>query len=266
MSEPLAYLALFGAGLVAGVINVLAGGGSFLTLPVLIFLGLPATTANGTNRVGILLQNVGAVWSFHRHRVLPWRWALAAALPATAGAGLGTWIAFQVSDEAFRKTLAFLMVGITLFTLLDPVQRLRARKRGPGESAGEPQPGSELPELAGGRLLGVAGGFFLVGIYGGFVQAGVGFFILAVITLAGLDLVRGNALKVLSILVFTGLSLALFALGGAVDWALGLVLGAGTLVGGQVGVRLTVLKGHRWVKGVVTVMVIVFAVKLWLES
>lgn len=262
MADWLPHLALFGTGLVAGVLNVLAGGGSFLTLPVLIFLGLPATLANGTNRVGILAQNVGAVWGFHRYRVLPWRWALAAALPATVGAGLGTTLALWVGDEAFRKILAALMVAVTLWTLLDPVGRIRDRRRREAEAGGAAAPG----RLTGVRLLGVVAGFFVVGIYGGFVQAGVGFLILAVTTAAGLDLVRGNALKVLSILVFTVLALALFAGQGQVDWALGAILGAGNFLGGQLGVRLTVLKGHRWVKGFVTVTVIAFAVKLWWGS
>ena len=119
MPEWLGWAALFATGVAAGALNVVAGGGSFLTLPVLIFLGLPATVANATNRVGILTQNVGAVWGFHRYGVLAWRWALAAAAPAMVGAVLGTWAALEVSDEAFRKLLAFLMVAITLWSLLD---------------------------------------------------------------------------------------------------------------------------------------------------
>lgn len=238
------YLILFGSGLIAGTLNVLAGGGSFLTLPLLIFLGLPATVANGTNRVGILFQNVGAVWGFNRHRVLDWRWALWAAAPATAGAVLGTWGALLVGDQAFKRILAFLMVGITAWTLLDSRSVSRRSSREP-------------------RLALALGGFFLVGIYGGFVQAGVGFLILAATTLAGLDLVRGNAVKVLSILCFTVVSLGIFAASGKVDWPMGLALAAGTVLGGQLGVRLTVLKGHAWVKGVVTIAVVIFALKLW---
>jgi uncharacterized membrane protein YfcA len=234
---------------VAGVLNVIAGGGSFLTLPILIFMGLPATVANGTNRVGILFQNVGAVWGFHRHRVLDWRSVLWAAFPASFGALLGTWLALVTPAQTFQKLLAFLMVALTLWTLWDPVSRLRRR-----------HPASEQPRYG----VSVVVGFFLVGIYGGFVQAGVGFLVLAVTTLAGLDLVRGNAVKVLSILVFTVLSLGLFAWDGKVEWLTGFVLAAGTVLGGQLGVHLTVLKGHKWVKAVVTITVIVFAAKLWL--
>ena len=103
---------------------MIAGGGSFLTVPLLIFFGLPATEANATNRLGVLVQNIGGVWGFHRHRVLDWRWALRASLPALAGAVLGTWLALQVGDREFRRILATLMIGVTLWTLLDRGGRL----------------------------------------------------------------------------------------------------------------------------------------------
>lgn len=243
------YLILFGAGLIAGTLNVVAGGGSFLTLPILMFMGLPAGVANGTNRVGILLQNVGAVWSFDRHGVLDWRYLLRAAVPATLGGLLGTWAALLISDQAFRKILAFLMVGISLWTIWNPKWKALA------EDGGEASPV--------GRNLILALVFFAVGIYGGFVQAGVGFFLLGATTLAGLDLVRGNAVKVLTVLCLTTVALALFAWNGKVDWLRGFVLAGGTTLGGLMGARLTVLKGHKWIRGVVTITVIVFALKLW---
>ena len=244
------YLLLFGSGLIAGVINVIAGGGSFLTLPILMFLGLPASIANGTNRVGILLQNVAAVWSFERHRVLDWSSLWWAAAPATLGAVLGTWGALVISDQAFRRVLALLMLTISVWTLWSPHNR---KNQGDEERAERSRRHYLLTGLA----------FFAVGIYGGFVQAGVGFFILAVTSAVGLNLVRGNAVKVLTVLCFTALSLALFAWQGKVDWLMGLTLAAGTIIGGLVGARLTVLKGHRWVRGVVTVTIILFALKLW---
>lgn len=245
-----AYSLLSAVGFVAGTLNVIAGGGSFLALPVLIFLGLPATVANGTNRVAILLQNTGAVWSFRRRGVFSRRWLPWAALPALAGAGLGTWLAVEMGDRSFERVLAALMVVVTVWTIWDPV-----RKREPRDELGE-----GLETL--GRW-GLIAGFFLAGIYGGFVQAGIGFLILTLTTLGGLDLVRGNALKVLLILAFTPLSLALFAATGNVAWGMGLALAAGNFAGGLLGVRLTVLKGHAWVRRVVLVTVFVFAVKLW---
>jgi uncharacterized membrane protein YfcA len=229
------YFLLFGVGSVAGVLNVVAGGGSFLTLPVLIFLGLPPTVANGTNRVAIALQNVGAVWSFRRHGMIDWSYLLWAALPATVGAVLGTSAALWVGDELFQRILAILMVAVTLWTLWDPLKKMQP------SAAGFPK----TPVVAT-----LAVGFFFSGVYGGFVQAGVGFLILATTSLAGLDLVRGNAVKVLSVL-------------DKVHWWIGLTLGAGTVLGGLVGVKLAVLKGHAWIKSVVTVTIIVFALTLW---
>ncbi len=247
--EGLGYVLLFVAGAAAGTINVIAGGGSFLTLPILIFLGIPAGIANGTNRVAVIFQNIGAVWAFHHHRLMDWRSLLWAAVPSCLGAAVGACGALLVEDRSFERILAFLMVALTLWTLWDPV----SRRKPPERLASEPVRNSWL----------LAIGFFLVGIYGGFVQAGVGFLVLAVTSMVGLDLVRGNAVKVLSILLFTLLSLAIFASQGKVLWLPGLVLAAGSAAGAQVGVRLTILKGHAWVKRVVTVTIVIFALKLW---
>lgn len=258
MSGPLTYLLLFGAGAVAGTINVLAGGGSFLTLPLLIFLGLPASVANGTNRIAILAQNAGAVWSFNRHGIMDWRWIRRAALPALAGAGLGTWAAVRIGDVSFQRILATLMIVFAVVILLDPLRnRLRRGAAGPEDP---PMQGAARPRLSG---IAFSATFFGVGLYGGFVQAGIGFLILALAMLAGFDLVRGNALKVLVVLVFTPLALVIFAMAGKVDWGMGAALAGGNLLGGLMGTHLTVLKGHAWVKRVVVVMIVVFAVKLW---
>ena len=250
MAEWIPYVVLFGVGCIAGVLNVIAAGGSFLTLPILIFLGLPATVANGTNRVGILLQNVGAVWGFHRYGVLDWRAVRWAAIPCTLGGILGTWAALIVSDAAFQRILALLMVAVTIWTFWIPLSA----------EGSAPEGGPRWHVAA------LATGFFLAGVYGGFVQAGVGFLLLAGTTLAGLDLVRGNAVKVLSVLVMSTVSLAMFAWEGKIAWAMGLALAAGTVLGGLVGVRLTVLKGHAWIRGVVMATILIFAVKLWLDT
>lgn len=233
-------------GLACGVINVVAGGGSFLTLPLLIFLGLPAATANGTNRLGIVAQNLSAVASFHRSRVLDWTLALWLSLPACLGSYLGAVLSLELDEATFRRVLAVLMVVLTLGSL---VWR-------PGGS-GEAGPLSPRARWAMGL------GFFLAGIYGGFVQAGVGFLILAVTSLAGLDLVRGNALKVSTLLFSTLVSLIPFLLADRLEWRTGLVLSAGTLAGGYLGARLTVLKGQRWVQRFVGLAVVAVAVALW---
>ena len=246
------YAALIAVGVVAGTLNVVAGGGSFLTLPILIFFGLPPGIANATNRVAIWLQNLGAVWSFERFGVLD-RGSLAwAAIPATLGAIPGTWLALVIGDRTFQRVLALLMVAVTLWTLWSPGRRTSSEK--PGQNAR-----SDMRRWA------LGAGFFFAGFYGGFIQAGVGFVLLAATTAAGLDLVRGNAVKVLAILCFTSVSLGIFAWQGRIDWPLGLCLAAGNFIGGLLGARLTVFMGHGWIRGVVTITILAFAVKLWLS-
>lgn len=239
------YALLLAAGVAAGALNVIAGGGSFLTLPLLMFLGLPPGIANATNRLGIVVQDLAAVWSFDRSGVLDRRAALWAALPATLGAGLGALLALRVSDALFVRLLALLMIALSLGSLWTPPRR----------EAGGAGTGAVVARTA---------GFFVVGIYGGFVQAGVGFLFVALTTLVGLDLVRGNAVKVLSILPMTALALAIFAWNGRVEWVTGSVLAVGFLVGGLLGARWTILKGHRWVRGVVTAAILLLAIKLLL--
>jgi uncharacterized membrane protein YfcA len=244
-ATPWSYLLLAAVGFVASVLNVISGGGSFLTLPTLIFLGVPAPDANGTNRIGVLAQNATAVWGFHRHRVLDWPWALAASVPASAGAVAGALLALDVEDRQFRRILALVMVVVTLWTLVDPKARARI---GSIRSPWSPS---------------VIAGMLLSGLYGGFVQAGVGFLVVAVTTRAGIDLVRGSAIKVLAIGVLTLIATAVFVWHGHMHWPAGLALGAGSVAGGAAGVRLTILKGHRWLRHVVTATVILFAVLLW---
>ena len=114
-------LVLVVVGVVSGALNVVAGGGSFLTLPVLLFMGLPATLANGTNRVGVLAQNIGGVLGFHRHGAMNWPWSLKAGIPAIAGAMLGVWAALTIPDFAFRRVLSIAMVVVTVWSLVAQV-------------------------------------------------------------------------------------------------------------------------------------------------
>lgn len=245
-------LILFGVGLVAGTINMIAGGGSMITLPVLILLGLPPNVANGTNRVVILVQNTGATWSFHRLGLVSVPWLRLALAPALVGVAFGTWAAVHVGDLAFQRILALVLVLAAGWIFWHPTDSVADAKTFPPE-------GTE-PLLL--RLIFCGVGFYGVGFYGGFIQAGLGFITLAVTSSYGLDLIRSNAVKVSLVLMFTPLALAIFAYSGRVDWATGFLLAAGTFVGALVGVRLQVLKGERWVRGVLTVVVVAFAVRL----
>jgi uncharacterized protein len=241
---------LFVAGAIAGFINILAGGGSLLTLPVLIFLGLPAATANGTNRISILIQSLAGVAGFHHLNVFPWRAGLLAAIPALIGAIIGANLAIDISDTLFKQILAGLMIAMLILIVFDPSKRLRENRR----------------PITGMRRVWFALGFFGVGLFGGFIQAGVGFLIITLMLLAGFDLVATNAVKVLVIMIFTIAALAVFILRGEMNYLLGVSLGAGSAVGGWLATRFAVKKGHAWIRVFVLIMVVVFAAKLLIDS
>lgn len=247
--SPIAWFACLVVGVVSGVINALAAGGSFLTLPLLIFLGLPATLANGTNRVGVLLQTVAGVWTFNRHDLIDWRWNAQAAVPSLAGAALGVWAALHTPEVALRRVLSTAIILLTLMALVGNTRR-------PREATAIRQPTHPL----------LAGALFVTGFYGGFLQAGVGFLLLSITTLSGLDLVRGNAVKALTVLLVTLLSLVAFAGAGHVHWPSGLALGVGNLAGGAIGARLAVAKGHQWLERAVAVAAITVAILLWIAD
>jgi uncharacterized membrane protein YfcA len=240
-------LLLFFTGLVAGTLNVIAGGGSLLSLPVMIFLGLPPTVANGTNRVAILVQNIGASWSFHRRGMMSKEWLLLAIPPVILGAVLGTIAALHVTEFTFQRILAVILVAGAAWTVWNPISL--------SEDGIAVAP-------TGMRRMAFIAGFFLIGVYGGFIQAGIGFLLLAATSAAGFNLIRGNALKVTLVLAFTPLTLVLFAWSGKVEWAMGAALAAGNLLGGLAGVHLQILKGHKWVRRVVTITIVLFAIRL----
>jgi len=239
---------LIGAG--AGFINILAGGGSFLTLPLLIFLGLPPNLSNGTNRLAILMQNLFAVRQFAIKKIYPGKFALKAALYTIPGGILGAWLATQVSNDQFKVSLAVFMIVMSLFTLLSSNRQSN-------------QPID--PEDYAGTWFGPGVAYFFVGIYGGYIQAGVGFLILSVLLWQNINLVHGNAVKLTIIFFFTFMALLILAWNGQVHWAMGFILGVGNMLGAWLGTHVAIKKGHNFIKHVVTVAVIGFAVKLLID-
>lgn len=241
-------LLLVSAGLVAGLINAIAGGGSLLTLPLLIFVGLPPTVANATNRIGVFIGGIGATRSFQKRGLISWEWIRFGIVPSLAGVLLGTWAAMEVGDVAFERVLAGVLVLAAAYMIRRPAD---------APEHGEPA----LPSHERRWLLRAA--FVGLGFYSGFIQAGVGFLFLALLSSSGLDLVRGNAVKVLTILILALVSIPLFAFGGMIDWVAGLLLAVGQYVGGVLGVHLQVLKGQGWVRNFLTVTIVLFALRLF---
>ncbi len=235
------------AGFLAGFINTLAGSGSLVTLPLLIFAGLPAGVANGTNRVAILLQNVVAVGSFRQQRMLSFRRGLILAVPAIIGAVIGAQIAADLDEIVMRRVIGGLMVVMLIMLIVRPKRWL----------ASMPEKLDRNPDWIQYIV------FFAIGFYGGFIQAGVGIFLLAGLVLsAGYDLVRANAVKLLIVLCFTVFALAVFILNDQVRWLVGLVLAIGNMSGAWVASRMAVKRGAEFVRLVLIAVVIVSAIVL----
>ncbi len=241
------YLAVLAAGFGAGFINTLAGSGSLITLPLLIFLGIPANVANGTNRVGVLFQNIVSVGSFRQQKMLDVRGGLILSVPAVLGSIIGAQIAVGLDERLMRQAIGVLMVVMLFVILLRPKRWLQGELEKMGE---RPSP----------LQLTI---FFFIGMYGGFLQAGVGVFLLAGLVLGiGYDLVRANAVKVLIILAFTISSILVFMLNGQVLWGMGLLLAVGNSLGAWAAARMAVERGANFVRWLLIAVVAVSAADL----
>lgn len=237
--------ALFAAGVAAGWVNVLAGGGSILTVPVMLFLGLPGPVANGTNRIGIIAQNLAAVWGFFRNGFSDFRLSASLAACACVGAFFGANAGVRLEGVWFERTLALIMLGILVIMLTGAGQK-------PASATGRPR------NLVLGHVLMVGAGF-----WGGFIQIGVGLIMMPIMNrVMGLDLVRVNMHKVFIALMFSFVALAVFAAQVEIEWTLGLALAGGYALGGWLGAHAAVEKGAALIKRVFYLALAAMAIKL----
>ena len=231
----------------AGVVNTAAGGGSLITVPTLIFLGLPSAVANGTNRVAIEVESIVAILGFRSKGLSDFKLSFQFAAPALVGAIVGARIAVDISDILYRRILAGVMIVVLVLILLRPTRHLGESKRLPVRPR---------------RLIALAA-FFFAGVYGGFIQAGVGFILIAtLVALTGMDLVKVNSHKVFIVAIYTFFALGVFVLEGKVDWFAGAVLAVGNGTGGWIGSRIQVDKGEQWIRVILVISVLAMAVRL----
>jgi uncharacterized membrane protein YfcA len=239
---------LTAVGVVAGFLNVMAGGGSLLTVPVLVFMGLPGPVANGTNRIAILVQNFMAITAFFQRGFSEFKLSLSLAACAIPGAVVGALVGVNLQGEWFNRILAIIMLAVMLIMYLD---------RGSSRSA-EPDYQPTRTQLIRGHILMVG-----VGFWGGFIQIGVGFIIMPVLNrVMGLDLVRTNMHKVFIIFCYTIVALALFASQIEILWMVGAALALGNGIGGYLGAHFAVSKGEKLIKTLLNAVLIVFIIKL----
>ena len=235
-------------GLVTGVINTLAGGGSLLTLPMLIFLGLPPSVANGTNRIAILIQSIVTNAGFRSKGINTYPFSIYFGISATIGAILGAQLAVEIDGELFNKILAIIMVIVVAYLVLNRKAKLE----------------DVIERVSGKHLWTSIILFFFVGIYGGFIQAGVGFLMLLVLSgVNRFSLVKSNALKIVITGIYTVFAVIIFMVNDKINWEYGLILAFGNAVGGWFASRWSVSKGDGLVKIFLVIMVIVMAIKLW---
>ncbi len=228
-------------GLAAGVINTMAGGGSTITVPLLVFAGVPGTYANGSNRVGILPACLAAVLSFRRLGVSGFRDARIIFLPVLFGSLAGSLLINKLGDDQFERLFALLVIPIVILTLMPPTPKERKSSW---------------------RRSTMILIFFVVGLYGGAIQAGVGLVMVLALSRSGFDLVTANSIKVMINAFVTVVALPVFIFSGKISWGPALVLAAGLTVGGWIGAKWTVEGGEQVVRWVMVIAALGLSGKL----
>jgi len=244
-------LILLGVGLFTGVINTLAGGGSLITLPLFIFMGLPSSEANATNRIGVFLQSLVAVGGFKSKGVSVFPYAFYVSITAVIGCIIGAYFAIDIKGPLFNKILAVVMVIVIILTVLKPYLAHKGT----------------LEIFTPRRKLLTIVLFFFVGLYGGFIQAGVGFLIIATLTgVHGFNMAKTNSIKSFVIVCYTLVALGIFWWEDQIRWDYGITLAAGNSAGGWIASRWSVGKDDKWIRLILIVTVVGLAIKLWFFS
>ncbi len=234
-------------GIVAGFINTIAGGGSLLTLPILIFMGLPSNIANGTNRIAIFMQNIFSISGFKSRGVSDFKYSSWLSISALIGSIIGAKIAVNIDENLFNKLLSIIIifvVGTIIFdkkSIKNEVINLKIKK----------------------KIISIIL-FFFVGIYGGFIHAGVGFLILSILSnFNGIKLSKANSIKVFVVFIYTFFALIVFIMENKINWTLGINLGIGNSLGGWIASRWSYNKSDKIIKIFVAVSSSLMAIKLW---
>ncbi len=237
------------AGVFVGFINTLAGGGSIISLSVLMYvMGLPAAVANGTNRIAITLQTLTATTSFKKENILDWKKGLKLGIPSVIGSIIGAWIAVDMNEEVFEKAMVVIMVFMLAFIFYKPQLWLKGSE-------------SLLQRKVSPFIMFV---FFLIGVYGGFIHVGIGYLLLIAIVLgAGYDLVKANAIKVFIVLLYVPFSLAVFIYNDQVNYLYGFTLAIGNVVGALIASKLAIKNGANFVRWVIVVVVALTAANVF---
>ena len=244
MEELIYPVLVFGAGFLSGIINVMAGGGSVITLGVLILLGMDPSVANGTNRIGLVVETGSGVLAFKSEKYSEAKKSFSFGLLTIPGALLGSYYAIKINDLWFQRILAVVMIFVLISLLLPK----------PAKGGGETQ--SRL-----GKIM-IYPTMFVIGLYGGFIQAGVGFLIMAALRhLLHLDLVRINMHKVFIVLVYTVPVIFIFGFTGNINWLTALYMSGGYALGAWISAKVSISRGEKVVKIVLCIAILIMATR-----
>ncbi|HEX7154564.1 MAG TPA: sulfite exporter TauE/SafE family protein [Thermoanaerobaculia bacterium] len=247
-----ASVVVFFAGVAAGAVNSIAGGGTLISFPALLWLGRDPILANATNTVAIWPGSLAGAWGFRRELASLRRWLFLLVFPSLAGGGLGAWLLLRTPSDTFEQLVPFLILGATL---LLAGQEIISRRFGALARA------HEEPTPAWVTFVFVFQ--FLVGIYGGYFGAGIGILMLAALGLIGLtDLHQMNGLKNLLAISINGVAAVWFMVVGAVVWSDVALMAVGSILGGYVGARIARKLGRKFVRGFVVVIGLVMTIAL----
>lgn len=241
------YVVIFILGTIASVINIMAGGGSNLILPVLMMFGIPPEVANGSNRVGVFLQTLTGIRGFKQAaKVPPMAELKPIVLPTILGGFVGAVLASVLPSSVLKPTLLLCMLFVATWVALQPNIF----------SSNPTQQVKSMSPLAFCCL-------FATGVYGGFVQAGVGLLMLPVFAgILGYDLARSNALKLVCTIGFTVVALVVFFWQGQIWWQVALPLSIGNMLGAIIGVKVALkVKAQvlRWSVFIMTLCAVTLA-------
>jgi uncharacterized membrane protein YfcA len=237
------FLVLLAAA-VGGAMNSIAGGGTLVTFPAIVGLGIPPLIANATSTVALWPGIVGSLWGYRPALTGAREWVLRFTVPSLLGGAAGAWLLLRTPPDRFARIVPFLVLGATLlFIVQEPLmRRVRARR----SRAGDPTQGDDAPRVPVGFFLIFQ---FLVGVYGGYFGAGIGIMMLAALGLMGLtNIHRMNGLKNWGGLCMNAVASAMFALSGIVNWPVALSMAIGGLLGGYGASRLAQRVGERPVR------------------
>jgi uncharacterized membrane protein YfcA len=248
------YLIVIASGICCGFINTIAGGGSMITIPVLIAIGIPAHEANATNRLGFFFQSLVASWQLKRKHTFEWKQGLWPSIPLMLGTLAGSLIAVQVGAAVITRWLGLMMLVITPFLFFKPEKWLK-----PKQHNINPRPTWWLNAV-----------YLVIGVYAGFLQAGVGYFLLTAFILgAGYDLLTANSLKVFVVTFTTIAGLLVFILHShqlTIHYGVGLTQAAGQALGAYLGAHFAVRWNPKVIRWFIVVTIFILALKLLVFS